>query len=168
METARKDSCENKTMPQETAILGYTGEFSSEEFDRISRGLIPYAMEDKWFIYLDGNTLYMHRSWTGNCIYQVEFEAVAEKHIVRCALVNRDQTQYKSTDDVYDAALLHFLISNLLLGKQDEFPVPGAVSKRYAKGSFQHNVSGTAYPEKLLDSNPPNTPVSCKPWWKLW
>ena len=29
-------------------------------------------MEDKWFSYMDGNTLYAHRSWTGYCIYIIE------------------------------------------------------------------------------------------------
>jgi hypothetical protein len=139
-----------------------------EEFKKISLGLIPQEMEDKWFIYLDGNTLYLHRSWTGLCIYQVEFERVAGKHVVRRALVNRNPTQDQATDDVYDSALLGFLIGNLLLGKPGKFPVPGTLSKRNSKGIFQHHISGTAYPEKSVDSNPPSTPAGRKRWWKFW
>ncbi|MBI2840759.1 MAG: hypothetical protein HYX75_20775 [Acidobacteria bacterium] len=159
MEIANKDSWKNLPMPQETFVLGYRGELSSEEFERISCGLIPQEMEDKWFIYLDGTTLYLHRSWTGVCVYQVEFEEEAGRYSVRRALVNRDQTQYQGTDDAYDSALLHFLISNLLLGKQVEFPVPSTLSEEAPKGMFQHHISGTAYPEKSVET---------KPWWKFW
>jgi len=32
-------------------------------------GLVPEEIEDKWFIYWEDDTLFFHRSWTGNCIY---------------------------------------------------------------------------------------------------
>jgi hypothetical protein len=135
-------------MPQETKVLAYSAEFSSEEFDRISRGLVPQEMEDKWFIYLEGDVLHLHRSWTGVCIYRVEFAIEGDKPRVRRALVNRDPSQYKEPDDVYDSKLLHFLISNLLLGKQVEFPMRTGLPKESFKGVYQHHVSGTAFPEK--------------------
>jgi hypothetical protein len=122
METAHKGCWKIQPMPQETSVLRYSAEFSSEEFERISRGLIPHDMEDRWFIYLEGKTLYLHRSWTGICIYQVEFTMHSGKHSVCRALVNRYQDQYGETDDAYDSKLLHYLISNLLLGKHVRFP----------------------------------------------
>ena len=153
METAQKDSWKFQPMPQETRILEYSAEFSPEEFERISRGLIPQAMEDKWFIYLEGDVLNFHRSWTGKCIYQVEFATEGGKHTVRRALVNRDH-QYQATDDAYDAKLLHFLISNLLLGKHVEFPIPADLPKGMAKGVFQHHIAGTGYPERSAEARP--------------
>jgi hypothetical protein len=72
------------------------------------------------------------------------------------APVNRDQSQYGQSDDAYDLKLLHFLISNLLLGKRVEFPVPTGLPKETAKGVLQHQ---TGYPEK---------PMLTKPWWKFW
>jgi hypothetical protein len=128
MEHARKDSWQIQPMPQETAILSYREEFSSEEFEKISRGVVPEEMEDKWFIYLEGTTLCLHRSWTGTCIYQVELEAHAGTYAVRRALVNRNPAQYHATDDVYDAELLRFLVSYVLLGRDVECPLPGASS----------------------------------------
>ena len=47
-------------------------------------------MEDKWFSYMDGNTLYAHRSWTGYCIYIIEINVETGVHDVT---VNRD-TKY--------------------------------------------------------------------------
>jgi len=159
MEIARKESWKAQPMPQETAALGYTAEFSLEEFERMSRGLIPQHMDDKWFIYLEGATLYLHRSWTGFCIYQVEFARGVAKYTVHRALVNRDQAQYQGTDIAYEVALLRFLISNLLLGMQVEFPVPTQFLRKTPKGLLQHHVSGTAYSEKSAET---------RPWWKFW
>jgi hypothetical protein len=158
MEAARGELWKTRAMPATTASLAYNQEFTSDEFARISLGHIPEAMEDKWFIFLDGTTLYLHRSWSGDCIYQVEFREQAGTFTVDRALVNRDQVEYRSTDDAYDAALLHFLISNLLLGKHVLFPVRADVPSQ-ARSLFQHHISGTAYPE---DS------VQTKPWWKFW
>src|SRR6059036_193907 len=106
METAHKDSWKIEPIPQETNVLAYSAEFSAEEFERISLGLVPQEMEDKWFIYLEGNTLYLHRSWTGICVYEVEFQESGMKYTVHRALANRDKTQYQGSDDAYDAALL--------------------------------------------------------------
>ena len=146
-------------MPGETSVLDYREEFSSEEFETISRGLIPQDMDDKWLIYLEGNTLYLHRSWTGICIYQLVFVADSGKHTVCRALVNRDRNQYGETDGAYDSKALHFLINNLLLGKQVEFPMPAGLSEVIPRGAVQHQFSGTAYPEK---------PAEATPWWKFW
>jgi len=168
MDNARKDSWKTQPMPQETAILSYCEEFSSEEFEKISHGLVPQEMEDKWFIYLDGTTLHLHRSWTGICIYQVELEEKAEKYAIRRALVNRNPTQYQATDDVYDSELLHFVVSNLLLSRKVEFPVPGASSREAPKGIFNHHISGTSYPEKPVNTKPSELAALRKPWWKLW
>ena len=168
MGNAQRDSWNTQPMPPARAVLDYRGRFSAEEFERISHGLIPQAMEDKWLIFLKGTTLHLHRSWTGICVFEVEFEAIGAERVVRRALVNRDRAQYCSPDDAYDSALLHFLISTLLLGKPVPFPVPGAWSKGTPKGILQHHIAGTAYPERPTDARAARGPASRRPWWKFW
>lgn len=73
-------------------------------------------MEDKWFIFLEGDTLFFHRSWTGHCIFRLTLTREGEKYAVSDALVNRDAGQYGGADDVNDERLLTYLIDNLLLG----------------------------------------------------
>jgi hypothetical protein len=148
MTAESKDSWKTLPMPAETGVLKYSAEFSPEEFGRIALGVRPQQMEDKWFIYVEGDVLYLHRSWTGTCIYQVEFVARDGNHAVSRALVNRNPSQYRETDDAYDAVLLDFLISNLLLGKRNAFPLRAGLPKETPKGAFQHHVTGTAFPEK--------------------
>lgn len=121
----------------------YQAAFSREEFDRIAIGLIPEVMEDKWFIFLEGNSLYLHRSWTGQGVFKVDF--VVEPDSARVDTAVMSPGGYLGTPD-YNARMLAFLIDNLLLGRNTEFPRPKGVGEP-APGVFQHIVSGTGYPE---------------------
>jgi len=42
-----------------------------DEFDLLSGGLIPTEVSDKWRVYVEDDTLYIHRSWTNQCMYAV-------------------------------------------------------------------------------------------------
>jgi hypothetical protein len=97
--------------------------FTREEYNVISRGLVPGDMDDRWFIFLENNQLYFHRSWTGTCIYQITLDRTdSDSIVVTEALVNRDPDEYKIADDEFDVALLSFLIDNLLLGRPAHLP----------------------------------------------
>jgi hypothetical protein len=146
-EKAQRNAWETRPMPGKTAQLPYACVFSLEEYEKISVGLIPQQMEDKWFIFLEDEWLYLHRSWTGNCIYKVQLLQKEDKYIVTSVLVNRDPEQYGETDINYDAALLNFLIANFLLGRQVPFPVPSNLPKDTPEGVYQHHISGSGYPE---------------------
>jgi len=68
-------------------------------------------MEDKWFTFYEEPWLHLHRSWSGFCIYQVQFELIATgSYRVAQVIVNRDPEQYKGTDDKADALLLAVLL----------------------------------------------------------
>ena len=155
---AKPDSWQTKPMPSDVAVLEYKAEFDSDEFNRISRGLIPEQMEDKWFIFLEGDILSFHRSWTGFCIYQIEFDQVGDMYSVRRATANRCRDQYEESSDLYDSKMLHFLISNLLLGQRESFPVPSNLPNT-PRGAYQHHICGKGYPE---------VKIKLKRWWEFW
>jgi hypothetical protein len=46
--------------------------FTEEEYAKLQKGLIPTAMEDKWFIYCENDCLHFHRSWTGEEWYRAQ------------------------------------------------------------------------------------------------
>jgi hypothetical protein len=103
--------------------LPFARTFTREEYNVIARGLVPAGMDDRWFIFLENNQLYFHRSWTGTCIYQITLDRTDSDSIVVIeALVNRDPDEYKIADDEFDVALLSFLIDNLLLGRPARLP----------------------------------------------
>jgi hypothetical protein len=99
-------------------------------------------MEHKWFILLEDDVLYVHRSWTGFCIYQLSLAKDGANYTVAEVFANRDPSQYSATDDVYDEKLLAFLIDNLLLGNSSLFPVPPDVPTGIATGLYHHHVAG--------------------------
>ena len=45
---------------------------TAEEVDLLRDGLWPRDMDDRWVVWLDGNTLRCWRSWTGMCIYEAK------------------------------------------------------------------------------------------------
>jgi len=144
---AKPDSWKTLPLPTTRADLEFSASYTTPEFERIQRGLIPQAMEDKWFIYYDNLWLYFHRSWTGAGIYGVRFQTTSSGASVVESWVSRDPAQYSDTRLDYDRALLPFLIEALLLGRNVPFPAPGRVATGAPAGVYQHHVVGRAYPE---------------------
>ena len=50
---------------------------SREEMQEIALGYRPMDMSDKWLAFMEGDRLFLHRSWTGHGIYEVRFAAKA-------------------------------------------------------------------------------------------
>ena len=142
---ANRNSWKALSLPTQRAKLQLARTFTEQDYHRLEHGLIPKVMEDKWFIFMENDVLFFHRSWTGVCIYEVHFD---DQRTVAEVWVNRDREQYKETDDEYDRRLLTFIIDNLLLGQNTPFPMPSNLPGNLPKGAFQHSVSGTGYPEK--------------------
>lgn len=77
-------------MPEKTETFLLERTFSEDQIAALRRGHIPEEMEDKWFWFMEGNTLYAHRSWTGCCIYRIDFSFDKNTHLVT---VNNDPEQ---------------------------------------------------------------------------
>lgn len=134
-ELTKKISYNNKSfevhlMPDEhikTVLSDYA--YTQEEFDLIQKGLYPEAMEDKWIIHFEDNMLYFYRSWTGLCIYTVEFFSFLHREKPRYGIkditINRNKDQYGETDDFWDASLVYYMITSMLLGIAEEPPDRG-------------------------------------------
>ena len=70
-------------------------------------------MDDRWLCFMEDDWLYIHRSWSDICVYQVRLRdnEVAE------AWVNRDPQQYRETNDATDSRLLSSLLARLAHGE---------------------------------------------------
>lgn len=123
----------------------YASAFTPEEFERIKGGLVPGEMEDKWFIYYEKPFLFFHRSWTGEPVYRVRLTDEKRGAAVEEALVSEHLANRGGYDANYDALLIDFLISNLLLGKSKPFPVPPEMFESFPD-VFQFHMTGTGYP----------------------
>jgi len=130
-------------MPDEKRTLPFIRRFSSVEYERLLLGLIPQEMEDRWFVYLNNDYLFFHRSWTGYCIFELRLDKIVDGCIVIECFVNGCTDQYEETDDTYNSSLLSFLIDTLMLGKNTQFPskekyvalLPGELGDVYTKGN---------------------------------
>ena len=93
-------------MPEQHETFVLDRSFTNEEMDVLHLGNIPKEMEDKWFWYMEGTTLWAHRSWTGYCIYRIDF-GEDNSHTVT---VNRDPEQYTCTSIDEDIESLNKLL----------------------------------------------------------
>lgn len=103
---ATKNDWKILPMPQKSELFVLDRVITQKEMDVLRLGNIPEAMEDKWFWYMEGNTLYAHRSWTGFCIYEITFGTDGH-HFVKA---NRDPEQYTCTSIEEDIEILNMLL----------------------------------------------------------
>jgi hypothetical protein len=62
-------------------------------FLHTAKGLIPRAMEDKWYIYFENDCLYFHRSWTGLeilCAEIIREDGESVKYIIKELYAERE------------------------------------------------------------------------------
>jgi ADP-ribosylglycohydrolase len=114
-EIATKTSCKNFPIdnPKQIDIDLY---FTDKQFSKLTKGLVPQAMEDKWFIYFENDELYFHRSWTGFGIYSAKLKKVENGYSIKEFLAERNQEKYQNADDNSDIENFSFLIARGLLG----------------------------------------------------
>ena len=91
--------------------------FTKEQIDVLRMGHIPQEMEDKWFWYMEGKKLYLHRSWTGFCIYIIELKDDGNHSVT----VSRDPEQFSSTDIDNDRENLNTLLDFMVLPSYDYY-----------------------------------------------
>ncbi|MEH1883064.1 hypothetical protein [Nostoc sp.] len=113
MRIAKGDDWKTEPMPSASTKIALEKLYSQEEFDRITAGVIPEQMEDKWFIFYEAPWIYLHRSWTGFCIFKVRFEVVGDSVKIAEVQVNRDPAEYSNTDDKRNASMLLILLNSL-------------------------------------------------------
>ena len=84
--------------------LEYTAAFAADEFACLTLGLIPRAMEDKWFIYYEDPYLFLHRSWTGQPVYRLAFRKTHSGAEVIEALWSKELALDSQSDVEYQRA----------------------------------------------------------------
>ncbi|MGB4812664.1 MAG: hypothetical protein WBP13_09355 [Methylophilaceae bacterium] len=147
MTRATQSSWKHLPAPLRKEPLEFEALFNDAEAERLMDGLVPGAMEDKWFIYYADGWLHFHRSWTGALIYNLRLDGSAAGVRVVDSWVNREPEQYQGVDTEYDRKLVRFLIDAFLLRKDAVFPMPPSSDGSVQGGVVQHAYVGRAYPE---------------------
>ncbi|WP_323181897.1 hypothetical protein [Streptomyces sp. NBC_01408] len=75
-------------------------------------------MDEKWNVFAEEDVLFMHRSWTGHCVYAVSFALTpGGGRKIASALVEADGKRYRSPGDDYECLMLELVISAIVLGE---------------------------------------------------
>ena len=109
-EGARKSDWKVQDMPEIYDVFVLNRTFTRGQVQILRNGHIPEGMEDEWFCYMEGNTLYVHRSWNGFCIYIMELVSGNSQKVK----VNRDPEQYSNKNIDEDRAILNRILNELI------------------------------------------------------
>lgn len=110
-------------MPAQTEQFVIEKTFTDTEIDYLKEGHRPQEMEDKWFMYYEDHKLFIHRSWTGYCIYIIDLSESGRLNIT----VNRNPGQYKEGSIESDKILVNILINQFVKQNAEN----GELMKRY-------------------------------------
>ena len=92
---AKKEDFKTKELSEKVSVFNLDKKISFEEYEQMKLGLIPNSMDDKWFIYIEEDNIFFHRSWTGNCVYKTSIQKESEGILLTKTIVNRDRKQNK-------------------------------------------------------------------------
>lgn len=65
--------------------------WTAEEWEIISHGLVPRAMEDRWFWFVEDLVLHAHRSSSGVEVFEASFARRSDGYVIRRLLVTTDR-----------------------------------------------------------------------------
>ena len=106
-------------MPLKRVHISLDKTFSKEEIEYLKIGFIPKDMDHRWFMYWQDNSLYLHRSWVGVCIYVVNFTLKDDVYKATNIIVNRDPLEYSLIDDDKDRSTTLKLIKMLIVNNKN-------------------------------------------------
>jgi hypothetical protein len=110
---ARHGDWKTLAFPKAHERIEYQRTFSQREWIRVRMGLCPVEQEDKWFVYADNEWLWLHRSWTGHCVFKARVRDVVDGGVIDEVWVNKNPKQYESGPE--DAPLFSRVVESLLL-----------------------------------------------------
>ncbi|MGW5095485.1 hypothetical protein ACWEQ1_34060 [Streptomyces nodosus] len=125
--------------------------WTDEDWDRIQRGYRARDMDEKWNVFVEGDVLFMHRSWTGHGVYEVSFAPAAGRgRRIASAVVEADGERYGSMGDEYDCLMMELIISAIVLGEPAaelraglvELTARASGKKDLPSGVVEHSVLG--------------------------
>jgi hypothetical protein len=99
-----------------------TRSWSRSEWDRIKVGHLAGDMDDKWLAFVEGDPLYLRRSWTRDRMYEAQFEADRDVRTITEALVRKDD-RYHPMSSVGESMQLEVIIETVLLNEWNQVKI---------------------------------------------
>ncbi|MEU4334816.1 hypothetical protein AB0F59_09340 [Micromonospora lupini] len=92
--------------------------WSDEQWKRITLGYQARDMDEKWNVFVEDEVAFLHRSWTGNGVYEASFSPVpGDGWRISGVAVESDPSRYRRSSDQYDRVLVEMVLSGIVLGE---------------------------------------------------
>ena len=69
---------------------------------RIRLGHIP-VWDDRWFIFMEEDRLFLHRIGTGSCIYEADFAPTEGGYVIERAVITDDRSVCNRGSDQFES-----------------------------------------------------------------
>lgn len=96
---ATKDSWKTMPMPEEHVTVPLGIRLNEKQMSIVRCGHIPEAMEDHWFMYVEGDCIRYYRSWTGLCMFEGLVEKDGDGYVIKSLTINQDRDQVNIGED---------------------------------------------------------------------
>ena len=133
--------------------------WSDDEWRRLQLGYRAGAMEEKWNVFAEGQTVFCHRSWTGLGYFEVTFAPVeGGGWRISSGKVARDRSDLltrllpgrRRDSDAFNLVLLELVLSGIVLGEpaaelraklnelvREQSPAPDDIPDGFAEHVFR-------------------------------
>ncbi len=110
-----------RAMPENRISFEYERDFTQDQIEMLRKGHEPESTLDRWRWYVKGNVLYIHRTLTGCCIYEIDISTNTGSHHVTA-----NNSDMLFCDEKYNRAILEVLM-NKWLGITRRYEKPKAL-----------------------------------------
>ena len=124
--------------------------WSTAEWELIQRGYRSHDMDEKWDAFVEGEVLFLHRSWTGLGAFEVTFGAApGGRRIIRIDKNGALKSSPGPQDEI-DLVLVELVVSSIILGEPArelraelvELMTAGHPSENVPAAALLHSIVG--------------------------
>src|SRR6266704_2441828 len=91
--------------------------WSREQWERIERGYRARDMDEKWDVFVENHVAFLHRSWTGNGVFEASFSPVGGGWHISAAVVETSSKRARKVCAELNRVLLELVLSAIVLGE---------------------------------------------------
>jgi hypothetical protein len=128
--------------------------WKTADWSRIRSGHRALDMDDKWHAFVEGDRLYLHRSWTGRGAYQAEFTRGNSGWRIVHARAESNPSSRNPRGAEADSLGLELVIESVLLNRFHEQDwrrwqalVEANAGQAFEFGVWLHNIVGNRWGE---------------------
>ena len=118
---AVRSDWKTKPVPARSSRLLLDRRLSERELRSVNMGVIPQIMEDHWFVFREGDTLFFYRSWTGKFAWALQLERRSGgTHVVSAEVSQDPKLGFRRTDRATAVRLLSMVEIILFRGRSSD------------------------------------------------